>query len=168
VRILLTAISDEAGEAPEMDTLAQVLSDIGHQVDIFIAPENTTIRDEVGYSELKKQLKRTLDLIKPDVIECSDVDAVAYALGDLGYAYIVNMADRVTSFELTPEDDTQSEIIRKAGFIFTETENQKKNLMAMLHIDEKKLVTMPISEDGHMVAERLAYYQQMLVRHSLH
>lgn len=169
MRILLTAVCNELGEAPQMDLLAEVLSGIGHQVDIFMAPENATFHDNVGYHELKRQLKRTVDLVKPDVIECSDVDVVAYALGDLGYAYIVNMADRISEFKLKAEEDnTQNEIIRKAGFIFTENEKQKKNLATLFHIDEKKLVTMPISNNGHLVAERLAYYQQMLVRHSLH
>lgn len=169
MRILLTAIADERGRTPEVEPLADALSEAGHQVDLFVAPFEANKLAGFEYNELKKQLRHTVNMINPDVIECLSMDNIASALRDMGYAYILDLSDKSADFKLTAEEDTlQKQIIHNASFIFTQNENQRSELSKVLHIENKKIVTMPFSVDMDLIAQRLAYYQQMLVRHSLH
>jgi len=169
MRILLTVIADERGRTPEIEPLADVLSEAGHQVDLFVAPFEAHKTGEFEFNELKKQLRHTINVINPDVIECLSMDNIVIALREMGYAYILDLSDKSTDFKLTAEEDTlQQEVIQNASFIFTQNETQRNELSKSLAVETKKIVTMPFSIDMDLIAQRLAYYQQMLVRHSLH
>ncbi len=169
MRVLLTAVADNKGEAPEMEGLAQGLAEVGHEVNLFLAPDFFIHPDEYAFVDLSTRLKQSLDVLQPDVIECHDASIIAFALTQLGYSYIVNLSDSVDHFELIAQEyDKQNIVIERASFIFTQSEAQKNCLRQELALDEKKLVTLPLRYDGHLLAERLAYYQQMMVRHSLH
>ena len=169
MRILLTVIADKSGGTPEIEPLADALSEAGHQVDLFVAPFEAHKTSEFEFNELKKQLRHTVNVINPDVIECLSMDNIARALRDLGYSYILDLSDKNDDFKLSAEEDVaQQQIIHNASFIFTQNEIQRSELSKALHIENKKIVTMPFSVDMDLIAQRLAYYQQMLVRHSLH
>lgn len=169
MRILLTVIADKGGRTPEIEPLADALSEAGHQVDLFVAPFEASRTDPFEFSELKKQLQHTVNVINPDVIECLSMDNIACALRELGYAYILDLTEKRDEFELSAEEDTvRQEVIHNASFIFTQNETQRSELEKNLAIEHKKIVTLPFSDDMDLVAQRLAYYHQMLVRHSLH
>lgn len=169
MRILLTVIADKKGRTPKIEPLADALSEAGHQVDLFVAPYEAARTDPFEFSELKKQLQHTVNAINPDVIECLSMDNIACALRELGYAYILDLTEKRDEFELSAEEDTvRQEIIHNASFIFAQNESQRSELEKNLHIEHKKIVTLPFSDDMDLVAQRLTYYHQMLVRHSLH
>lgn len=169
MRILLATISEQVTLSLNVEIIAEALGEAGHEVDLFIAPANAALNDEFEFQELKKQLHQTISALNPDVIECLAVDNIGLALSELGYAYIVDLSEQTERLKLVPqENDGQIRVIGNASFVFTQNESQRTVIAEEFQLESDKLVTMPWSAEGHLIAERLAYYQLMLLRHSLH
>ncbi len=125
------------------------------------------LRAYFGY--LKEELKKVLDVFKPDVVECQHIWAIDYILHELGYDYIctAHHSDQMGFIYDERMQEYARESAWKASYIFAISDFVNKEVQDLYKVEPEKVITIPNGYDQNKFYAYEANRESILNKHGI-